>query len=314
MSRQTDFEEQNEDFWRSQEGLLSNDQGGPQLPQNYRRMCRQLNLARQRHYDGRLITRLEKIVLAQYALLYRPPSTLLKRCGRYLMLDFPRRVREEWRLVSFSFILFFLPLIVMTWIFATNPDAHEYILSSSQQASLDASWSKSHDQSFDDRFYMWAHYVMNNVSIDFMCFAGGLVFGIGSIYFMLFNGIYIGAVAGYVTYAGHGERFWAFVAGHSAPELLAAVIAGAAGMRLGMGLLKPGGLPRSQALRSSCGEAMQLLYGAAFLTFSAAFLEAFWSGFNFEMRMPKYIVGGVIWILMLAWFIFAGREFKRRET
>ena len=61
-----------------------------------------------------------------------------------------------------------------------------------------------------------------------------------TIFFLVFNGIHIGAAAGYANYACNPESFWTFVAGHSSFELLGMVVAGVAGMRLGLGVLKPG--------------------------------------------------------------------------
>ena len=87
---------------------------------------------------------------------------------------------------------------------------------------------------------MLAFYIYNNVRIDFQCFAGGLLFGVGSIFFLVYNGLHIGAVAGHLTRVGYGETFWGFVAGHSSFELLGAVLAGAAGLRIGYALVAPG--------------------------------------------------------------------------
>jgi len=72
------------------------------------------------------------------------------------------------------------------------------------------------------------------VRIGFQTFAGGLLAGVGSVWFLAANGVVIGAVAGYLTEIGYSETFWSFVAGHSSLELLAIVLSGAAGLRLGL--------------------------------------------------------------------------------
>ena len=43
---------------------------------------------------------------------------------------------------------------------------------------------------------MFAHYINNNVGIDFRIFAGGIFFGIGTLFFLIYNGLYLGAVVG----------------------------------------------------------------------------------------------------------------------
>ncbi|WP_309476022.1 stage II sporulation protein M, partial [Escherichia coli] len=81
--------------------------------------------------------------------------------------------------------------------------------------------------------------MMNNISIGLRTFAGGLLAGVGTILVLIANGVNIGAVAGHLQAIGHGDPFWRFVAGHAPLELTAIVIAGGAGLRLGLGLVAP---------------------------------------------------------------------------
>jgi uncharacterized membrane protein SpoIIM required for sporulation len=87
------------------------------------------------------------------------------------------------------------------------------------------------------------------------------------------------------------------------------IVVGMAGMRMGMGLLKPGRLPRVRALKESAARAMPLLYGGAVMTAFAAVIEGFWSA----REMPdgvKYAVGGFFWLLHIVYFLLAGRGRK----
>ena len=100
----------------------------------------------------------------------------------------------------------------------------------------------------DTSLVMFGFYIWNNVRIGFQTFAGGLLAGVGSAWFLGANGVIIGAVAGYLTQVGYGETFWSFVAGHSSLELLAIVLSGAAGFRLGLAVIAPGNRSRKAAL------------------------------------------------------------------
>jgi uncharacterized membrane protein SpoIIM required for sporulation len=156
-------------------------------------------------------------------------------------------------------------------------------------------------------FAMFGFYVANNVRIDFQCFAGGLLFGVGAIFFLLFNGLFIGAIAGHLTHVGYIETFWGFVAGHSAFELTGIVLSGAAGLMLGMALIAPGRQTRFAAVKSRMPDIIGVVYGAALLTFLAAFIEAFWSASRVPPVQVKYAVGIALWVVTLAYFIFVGR-------
>ena len=145
------------------------------------------------------------------------------------------------------------------------------------------------------------------MAIDFRIFAGGMAAGLGTLFFLLFNGLHLGAAAGYVNHACNPESFWSFVGGHSSFELLGMMVSGMAGMRLGLAILRPGRLPRVRALAEASSQALPLIYGAALLTALAAVIEGFWSA----QRIPtevKYAFGIGGWILLAAYFLLAGRE------
>ena len=91
-------------------------------------------------------------------------------------------------------------------------------------------------------------YIKNNIGISFQVFAGGILFGIGTLFFLLFNGIFIGAVFGHLIQIGYSETILSFAVGHSSFELIAIVISGVAGLKLAAALVNPGKLSRSSAL------------------------------------------------------------------
>jgi uncharacterized membrane protein SpoIIM required for sporulation len=154
---------------------------------------------------------------------------------------------------------------------------------------------------------MFGFYIWNNIQIGFQTFATGIAFAIGPVIFLLFNGLTIGAVAGHLTQAGYGGPFWSFVPGHSPFELTAIVISGAAGLKLGGALIAPGLRPRREALVTAGKPAVRLMFGSAMMFAVAALIEAFWSPLNLENPWPKYLVGIVLWIVVLAYLTLAGR-------
>lgn len=164
-------------------------------------------------------------------------------------------------------------------------------------------------------FMMFYFYVYNNVSIGFRIFACGMAAGLGTIFFLLFNGLHPGAAAGYVNHACDPESFWNFVSGHSSFKLLGMVISGMAGMRLCLAILRPGRLPRTRALVDASKQAMLLICGAAMLTALAAVIEGFWSAQPVAPEL-KYAVGIAGWFFLTAYFLMAGTSYcsSRRRT
>jgi uncharacterized membrane protein SpoIIM required for sporulation len=159
----------------------------------------------------------------------------------------------------------------------------------------------------DTNWQMFGFYISNNIGVSFRTFASGLLFGVGSIFFLVFNGLIFGAVAGHLTNVQYTETFFTFVVGHGSFELTAIVISGAAGLKLGYHLLNPGNRTRLDALKQAGSIAIRLVYGVIVMLVIAAFIEAFWSSNNILVAWQKYAVGAGLWILVIAYLTLSGR-------
>ena len=80
----------------------------------------------------------------------------------------------------------------------------------------------------------------NNIQVAFLAFAGGILFGLGTLYVLIQNGIMLGAVAGLAIGAGNGRPFFELVLAHGVLELSCIAVAGAAGLRLASAIVDPG--------------------------------------------------------------------------
>jgi uncharacterized membrane protein SpoIIM required for sporulation len=155
---------------------------------------------------------------------------------------------------------------------------------------------------------MFGFYIRNNVSVAFQCFAGGLFAGLGTLFFLAYNGAVSGAVAGYLTERGLSPTFYSFIATHSAFELTAIVLSGTAGLRIGHALVAPGRLTRLQSLVPAARDSAVLLYGVTAMLLVAAAIEAFWSSATWLPATAKYGSAIVCWTAVLGYFAFQGRR------
>jgi uncharacterized membrane protein SpoIIM required for sporulation len=283
------------------------------LPGSFRRLARDLALARDRQYSAPLVEQLHHRVLTAHQRIYGAAPAQRNSLLAFIAGGFPALVRSEWRVVLSAFLLFFVPILIMLVALQHSPDGVYLILSPEQAGNFQDMYAPDAEhlgrpRQASSAWAMWGYYIANNVRIDFQCFAGGIVFGIGAIFFLIYNGLMIGSVAGHLTQLGYIETFWGFVAGHSAFELTGAVLAGAAGLKIGYALVAPGNLARSVALKNAAAVAGKLLAGAAALTFLAAFIEAFWSPMRTIPVNIKYGVGLALWLLTWAYLLLIGRS------
>lgn len=292
--------------------LAGNDISDYDFPVRYRRLCQHLSIAQQRGYSPLITDRLETLMQRGHNVLYRPPAPRWRRLVDFFLMEFPCLLRKNHRYFWASTFLFYVPLIGMIVLLHFHPELVHSLLDGKQIAEMEKMYDPagkfdSLGRNSGSDLQMFGFYIWNNVSIGFQTFASGFFIGVGSIFYLLFNGISIGAVAGHLTVIGSGETFWRFVVGHSGPELTAITIAGAAGLRIGMAIVSPGRKRRVDSLIEAGTVGVKLAMGIFAMLVFAAFIEAYWSSIVWVPDAVKYGVGGVIWLLIIVWLWRGGR-------
>ncbi|MED5370846.1 MAG: stage II sporulation protein M [Myxococcota bacterium] len=283
------------------------------FPQRYRQICQQLALARKRRYSSEIVDRLNRMALRGHTHLYRRPPGSARRLADYLLHEIPLAVRREWRLVSLAHLLFYGSGLAVFLAIQVDPDLVYTLIDPAQVAQIEDMYEpggevSSVQRSSDSDLMMFGFYIRNNIGIAFRTFAGGALLGLGSLFFLLFNGLFMGAVFGHLHHIGYGETLYPFVVGHGSFELTAIVLSAAAGLRLGSSWIAPGNRTRAQAFLEAARRTTPILYGFFAMLFIAAFIEAFWSSKAVVPVNVKYAVGAVLWVLVYGWLLLGGRR------
>lgn len=282
------------------------------VPGLYRRICHHLALARRRGYSPQVTARLQDLMQRGHNVLYRNAPLRWRTALDFVGGGFPRLVRAEWKCMLASLVLFAVPLVTLFFVLQWRPELVHTLFSPQQLAEFESmynpaerTWRIGRDSGTD--MAMFGHYILNNVSIGFRTFASGLLAGIGSAAVLVMNGVIIGGVAGHLHQIGYGDTFWRFVVGHAPFELTAIVIAGGAGLRLGLNLLVPGNRHRRDALVEAGRRGGLLCLGVLAMLVVAAFIEAFWSSIGSIPAAVKFAVSGVLWTVVIVWLWRGGR-------
>ena len=282
----------------------------------YRAACEHLAIAESRSYPVWLIERLESLTSRGHQLIYRQGDFGIDKLRRLFLVDFPTAVRAHRVQMLIALAAFAVPLLVIGAMGYFDPSL---ILSLQDAASVERYEGMYGDpdgpigrRNADSDWAMFGFYVRNNIGIAFQCFAGGLFFGIGSLFVLAVNGALIGSTAGYLTWRGFGDNFYPFVITHGAFELTGIVLAGAAGLILGQALLVPGRRSRLAALEHAAKGAIVIVYGMTAMFAIAALLEAFWSSARWVPAPVKIGVGAACWLAVIGYFVFQGRPRHRR--
>lgn len=315
--RQQDFEARHGDEWQRLDAWLATPAAkraaDDDFPGRYRRLCQHLALARQRRYASALVSYLNDLVLRAHHVLYGERAAGRNRWLHFLAVGFPRTLRANAAFVWLAAALFVLPTVALGLACHFDPDMIYSVMAAEDVRNIESMYDPANDRigrerGSDTDLMMFGYYIRNNIGISFRTFAGGILFGLGSALFLLFNGVMIGATAGHLTQLGYIDTFYPFVIGHGAFELTAIVFSGAAGLKLGLALIDPGPLRRLDALRVAAREAIVIVYGVFLMLVIAAFLEAFWSSSALLPPNVKYTAGALLWSGVIAYCALAGRR------
>lgn len=282
------------------------------LPALYREACADLAAAESARYGAPLVAYLRGLVASAHALLYgrlgRVPGQRSSAVRRAWLGAFPRKVRAHKGAMGLAALLFFLPLALGLGLTLRDPTFAHRIVPEAQLRPL----SEAYRQGFGDgrgggdSTFMAGFYLYNNVGIALRCFALGIFGGLGSAFYLVYNGLTIGAIFGYVASQGAGTNIATFVASHGSLELGAIVLAGGSGLALGWSVISPGRLTRRESLQRTARDVFVIVAGAAVMLVLAASIEGFWSASG-APAATKLTVGAALFVLLAAYLTLAGR-------
>jgi uncharacterized membrane protein SpoIIM required for sporulation len=278
----------------------------------YREITNDLAAARARWPDSDTARDLNDLVLRGHSVLYHHRAPGAVRAGRFLTRTFPRAVRRQRPFVLTAvFVLLFFTVIGS---FAHRIDERLPAAVVPRQfldhfrTELKERNRVDRDIAVDDRSIFSSQLITHNIQVSFGAFALGVVWGIGTLYILAVNGLMMGCIG--ALFAQHGQllNYLAFILPHGVVEISAIALAGAAGLRVGYGMLNPGELTFAESVIHAAGEAMELIMGAAAMLFIAGLLEAFFTPVLWIPDGVKVIFAMVLFALLIVFFVVMGKS------
>ncbi len=297
--------------WSALERLL---QPGPlegtewsALAKHYRAVCGDLSRARSGELGDDLVHYLDALAARAHHRLYARRPRAGAGLGRLLLTEIPCAIRENWAYVALAAALFYVPLVFATVGAWADSGFALAVLSEAQLENMEQMYADNGPaRTAGEDVRMAGFYVRNNVGIALQCFATGLFLGLGPVFYLIYNGMVLGTVSGWLGAAGLGHNLLAFVSGHAAWELNGIVLAGAGGFRMGHALVETGGQSRGESLAAASAVLYRLVAGAAVMLLVAAAIEGFWSSLALPMAV-KLVFGAGQWVTVLVWWFGSGR-------
>jgi uncharacterized membrane protein SpoIIM required for sporulation len=265
----------------------------------YRQVAADLSVLRQDATARAYAEHVNQLLSRAHHIIYSGQKTNAVNLFRFLRDVYPGIFQRQ-----ISYVLASL-LVSLAWgllgavLTSTRPEFMRHFVGPAMIATMERHemWTKS----VVSVAPMASSYIMtNNLTVSFVTFAGGIVFGLGTFWYLFVNGMMLGVIGAACHQYGMSLALWSFVAPHGALELPSILIAGGAGLHLGHAMLFPGALRWKESVARGGIEATRLVSGIIPLLVIAGCLEGFFS----PSRAPiwlKFTVGGLLFALLNLW-------------
>ena len=281
-----------------------------ELGRIYRRTASDLAIARAESRDPRLVNYLNSLVIRAHGRIYRADAQGGKKIRRFFTHELPQTFRRTWRYTFASFMVFAIFAVIgfigtrydpeFSELVGVQPAFREIFIETKTRW-----WEQLNESNPQGASDIMTH----NIQVTIYTFAFGALCGIGTLFYLAFNGANIASVVALTYRAGFGNDLVTFMVAHGVVELSCIFIAGGAGLLIGSAILMPGDLTRGDALRIRGMEAVRLMMGVALLLVMTGIIEGFISPQPIDPRI-KYSIGAITGIALYSYLILAGHETK----
>ena len=275
----------------------------------YRQVAADLSVLRQdptaRTYTGYV----NQLLARAHHIIYSGRKTNVFTLFRFLKDEYPAIFQRHIQYVAASLLISLACGLLGVVLTSARPEFMRHFVGPRMIATM-------------ERHQMWTESIVsvapketsrimtNNLTVSFQTFAGGISFGVITLYSLFVNGMLLGVIGAACHHYGMSVALWSFVAAHGSLELPSIIIAGAAGLRLGHAMLFPGGYRWKDSVAKGGIEATRLVSGIIPLLVIAGCLEGFFSPSHAPVWL-KFTVGAVLFALLNLWLF---RPVKAPET
>jgi uncharacterized membrane protein SpoIIM required for sporulation len=259
---------------------------------------------------------LNELVGRAHHVIHRRRSPFWISMARFIARDLPQTIRHEAGLILLATALIVGASIVGGIAYAIDSDWGQLALSQpelrqyEQRLESGPAGLATGTISQQSMPAASAFIITNNVRACVVAVAGGLLFGLGTLAALVFNGFLLGVIGTMFLSRGpeYDLYFWAGILPHGVLEIPAICIAGGAGFLLARGLLIPGKLSRGDALRREGQTAMKLLGGVVILLLLAGIIEGFITPLKVAWFPPqmKLLLSMVLFVGLMFYVFRAG--------
>jgi uncharacterized membrane protein SpoIIM required for sporulation len=301
--RESGFIEQNKEKWGTFEKALERKDKDPdELNDLFIQVTDDLSFSRT-FYPNRMVRAyLNGLAQKVYLSIYKTKRSRRSRLAEFWREELPFVIWESRREFRLSFFIFALSMAIGAFSSAMDPDFARGILGDGYVSMTEGNIKAGDPMAVykdDAAFGMAVGIIANNLFVAFLCFIAGVFFAIGTVGVLIRNGVMVGTFQYFFVERDLFQESFLTIWMHGALEISAIVIAGAAGLVMGRGLVFPGTLSRMKAFQYSARRGLKIMLSLVPIFVVAGIIEGFLTR---HTELPDILRG----LFILSCFAFIG--------
>ena len=277
--RESQFIKQSEKKWKNFEEDLKLERKNPERTSKlFIQITDDLSYART-YYPNRMVRKyLDGVSQILLSKIYKNQRTPWSQFMNFWTQSLPIEIYRARRTFTISFLIFALAFGIGVLSSIYEPEFARVILGDGYIDMTISNIEKDDPMAVYKNFNAlngFASITMNNIMVAFRTFVFGVLAAIGSVYILLYNGIMVGAFQYFFIQEGLFWESFLTIWQHGTIEISAIIIAGAAGLTLGKGLVFTGSYTRLQSFKISGQRGLMIFLGTIPLFIIAGFIEGF---------------------------------------
>ncbi len=305
--RETNFINQNKEKWKEYEEMLDRKATDPdRLNRLFVQITDDLSYSRTFYPNRSVRVYLNNLAQQIFYNIYQNKKSPLGRLAFFWTDELPRLVYESRSAFRIAFVVFTLSMIIGAFSSEMDPEFPRVILGDSyvdmtiQNIETGDPMAVYKDRS---RFGMALGITANNLFVAFLTFVLGALFCVGSIGILINNGVMVGSFQHFFYDKGVFQESFLTIWTHGTLEISAIVIAGAAGITMGQGLVFPGTLSRLQAFQVSARRGLKIMVGLVPIFIAAGFIESYLTRYTETPDLVRFMFILICLFFILGYFV-----------
>jgi uncharacterized membrane protein SpoIIM required for sporulation len=270
------FVKQNAEKWSQFEQSATNDPD--EIAERFIKITDDLAYAKTFYPKSKTTAYLNGLASKLHQSIYKNKSEKSNRFITYWKYELPLLFKTYQRQLLYSFIFFVIFCLMGVLSARYDSNFLKLILGSDYVNMTNENIAKGDPfgvYKSENEFAMFFQIGANNIFVSFVMFVSGIIFSVGTVFFMLRNGIMLGSFEYYFFSKGLGTQSILVIFIHGTIEISSLIIAGAAGLVLGNSFLFPKTYTRLASLKKGAKDGLKMALGLVPLFIIAAFFESF---------------------------------------